>query len=201
MNASANQFGISGSASPSLWSAADSLPLLRRKPASHRSNLPESSRPTACILRALILLFVLLALAPSPGPAKPPVVRVPFRSIESMILLEGKVNGDPVTFLLDTGSVGTIVSARMYRITSFPLRSVQRNADGHGINGESISVRLDLQLGNRRWAGQRVSIMNLDELSQILGIRHIDGLIGEDILREFRSIRIDYHTHVIELEE
>jgi predicted aspartyl protease len=118
-----------------------------------------------------------------------------------MILLEGKVNGDPVTFLLDTGSVGTIVSARMYRITPFPLRSVQRNADGHGINGESISVRLDLQLGNRRWAGQRVSIMNLDELSQILGIRHIDGLIGEDILREFRSIRIDYHTHVIELEE
>ena len=135
------------------------------------------------------------------GPAKPPVVRVPFRSVESMILVEGKVNGDPVTFLLDTGSVGTIVSTRMCRITCFSLHGVQRNADGHGINGESISVRLDLQLGNRQWAGQRVSIMNLDELSSILGVRHVDGLIGEDILRDFRSIRIDYHARVIELEE
>jgi hypothetical protein len=26
-------------------------------------------------------------------------------------------------------------------------------------------------------------------------------LIGEDILRDFRSIRIDYHARVIELEE
>jgi hypothetical protein len=152
-------------------------------------------------VRPLTALVVLLTLAPSPGPAKPPVVRVPFRSVESMILVEGKVNGDPVTFLLDTGSVGTIVSTRMCRITCFSLRGVQRNADGHGINGESISVRLDLQLGNRQWAGQRVSIMNLDELSSILGVRHVDGLIGEDILRDFRSIRIDYHARVIELEE
>jgi len=48
---------------------------------------------------------------------------------------------------------------------------------------------------------QRVAVMNLDELSDILGVRHIDGLIGEDILRDFRSIRIDYHARVIELEE
>jgi hypothetical protein len=151
--------------------------------------------------RVLAALFFLLALAPSPDLAKPPVIRVPFRSAASMILVEGKVNGDPVTFLLDTGSVGTIVSTRTYRITCFPLRNVQRNAEGLGIKGESISVWLDLQLGNHRWTAQRVSIMNLDELSQILGVHRIDGLIGEDILREFRSIRIDYHAHVIELEE
>jgi hypothetical protein len=151
-----------------------------------------------CPLTALV---VLLALAPAPGPAKPAAHRVPFRSVGSMILVEGKVNGDPVTFLLDTGSVGTIVSTRTCRIRCFSLHGVQRNAEGHGINGESISVRLDLQLGNRQWTAQRVSIMNLDELSSILGVRHVDGLIGEDILRDFRSIRIDYHARVIELEE
>jgi hypothetical protein len=153
------------------------------------------------ILGALLLLFVPLALAPAPGSAHPPVIRVPFRSVDSMILVEGKVNGDPVTLLLDTGSVGTIVSARRYRVMSFPLHTIQRNAQGPGVNGESVSVRLDLELGNHRWARQRVSIMNLDELSNILGIQHLDGLLGQDILREFRSIRIDYHAHVIEFEE
>jgi len=118
-----------------------------------------------------------------------------------MILVDGKVNGDAVTFLLDTGSLGTIVSARRYRRMYFPLHNIQRNTQGAGINGESVSVRLDLQLGNHRWVGQRVSIMNLDELSSIIGVPHLDGLIGQDILREFRSIRIDYHAHVIELEE
>ena len=49
------------------------------------------------------------------------------------------------------------------------------------------------------WAGQRVAIMNLDGLSQVLGI-HFDGLLGQDVLREFHSVRIDYRAHVIELE-
>jgi hypothetical protein len=153
------------------------------------------------VRRVASALLFLLAMAPAPDPAQPPPVRVPFRSVESMILVEGKVNGDSATFLLDTGSVGTIVSTRIYGNTPLPLRSVRRNMEGHGINGDSISVRLDLQLGNRRWVGQRVAVMNLDGLSQILGVRHIDGLIGEDILREFHSIHIDYRTHIIEFEE
>jgi hypothetical protein len=152
-------------------------------------------------LCAVLVLFVVLALAPAPGPAQPSVCKIPFRTAQSMILVEGKVNGDPVTFLLDTGSLGTIVSSRTYRLKLFPLHAVHHRSQGPGIEGESISVRLDLQLGNHRWAGQRVSIMNLEELSGILGIQHLDGLLGEDILREFRSVRIDYKSHVIELEE
>jgi hypothetical protein len=167
-----------------------------------RPSLPPAYfSPVAALLRALLLIFFPLALAPSPGPAHPAVIRVAFRSVDSMILVDGKVNGDTVTFLLDTGSLGTIVSARKYRDIYFPLHSIQRNSQGPGINGESVSVRLDLQLGSHRWVGQRVAIMNLDELSRIIGVQHLDGLLGEDVLREFRSIRIDYHAHVIELEE
>jgi Aspartyl protease len=165
-------------------------------------------RPLVCppqwlapVLTAGLVLLVVLGLAPASGPAQPRVYRVPFRSAQSMILIEGKVNGDPVTFLLDTGSLSTIVSTRMYRFKRFPLPTVHRSSHGPGIEGESISVRLDLQLGSHRWVGQRVSIMNLDELSGIVGIPHLDGLLGEDILREFRSVRIDYKSHVIELEE
>ena len=38
-----------------------------------------------------------------------------------------------------------------------------------------------------------------DELAQHFGI-HFDGLLGQDILNQFRSVRIDYKTHTIDLE-
>jgi hypothetical protein len=159
-----------------------------------------ASSPRA--IRALrYLALALFLLTPWPNRARPAVIRVPFRSVESMILIEGKVNSHHVVFLMDTGSNHTIVDAKTYREFDFPLRNVQRNPYGAGINGESISVRLDLQLADRMWVGQTVSVMNLDGLAKLLGIRQVDGLIGEDILRQFRSVRIDYNSHVVELEE
>ena len=117
-----------------------------------------------------------------------------------MILVEGKVDGTESTFLLDTGAMGTIVSTRIYR-SHYPLRQIHRNGAGPGLSGESISVRMNLEFGSHRCYAQRVAVMNLDELSRIIGIKRIDGLLGEDVLREFRSVRIDYKAHVIELEE
>jgi len=42
--------------------------------------------------------------------------------------------------------------------------------------------------------------MNLDGLSQVFGIQ-FDGLLGQDVLSEFHSVRIDFHAHIIEFEE
>jgi Aspartyl protease len=118
-----------------------------------------------------------------------------------MILVQGKVDGKQVTFLLDTGSLGTIVSFKLYRNLNYPLQGIHRNWQGAGVSGESVQGCLDLEFGGHRWFSQRVSVMNLDELSDILGIEHVDGLLGEDILRQFRYVRIDYHAHIVELEE
>lgn len=145
-------------------------------------------------------LLIFLLLVPPSGPAHPAVVRIPFRGAQSLILVEGKADGSSLTFLLDTGSIGTIVSTRVYR-SHYPLNRIHRALGGPGVTGDSISVRMDLQLGEHRWHGHRVSVMNLDELSNILGIKHIDGLLGQDVLREFRSVRIDYRTHMIEFQE
>jgi hypothetical protein len=49
-------------------------------------------------------------------------------------------------------------------------------------------------------AAQRVSVMNLDELNETLRL-HFDGLIGQDVLQQFRYVRIDYRARVIELRE
>jgi aspartyl protease len=156
-----------------------------------------AQRP-ARVRQALVLLALLFV--PAPNRARSGVVRVPFRTVQSMILVQGSVNGRPVTFLLDTGADRTIVSTKKYGDLQFQLRSVQRSLNSPGMTGESVRLPVDLTLANRLWVGQRVSVMNLEDLQHILGMT-FDGLLGEDILREFRSVRIDYHSHVIELEE
>jgi hypothetical protein len=117
-----------------------------------------------------------------------------------MILVEGRVNDSAAVFLLDTGATRTIVSARTYGDLPFRLRGAQRNSQGAGIAGESVALTVNLELANHMWAGQGVAVMNLDGLDQLLGVR-FDGLLGQDILSEFHTVRIDYQAHIVELEE
>jgi hypothetical protein len=162
-----------------------------------RHAVPRSS-PSGRRLRYLLLALFLLT--PLPNRARPDVLRLPFRSAHSMIVVQARVNGSQIALLLDTGATRTIVSSRVYGNVPFQLRSIERTSHSAGIVGDSVILPVNLELANHAWAGQRVAIMNLDGLSQIFGIQ-FDGLLGQDILREFHSVRIDYRNHTIELEE
>jgi hypothetical protein len=116
-----------------------------------------------------------------------------------MILVQAKVNNTPVWLLLDTGATRTVIGAKAYGDTPVALRTAQRNSQGPGILGDSVSLPVNFELSGHIWVGQRVAVMNLDRLSQLLGIQ-FDGLLGQDILREFHTVHIDYHAHTIDLE-
>ena len=155
----------------------------------------QSRRPLS---RALALL--LLVLMPLPNPAHSATVRIPFRTVQSLIVVEGRVNGNPATFLLDTGANRTIISAKIYGNVRFELQRMPRRQGGPGLVGYSLRRLADLGLGQNMWTAQQVSVMDLDELKQMLHME-FDALLGQDFLRQFRSVRIDYHAHVIELQE
>jgi len=74
-----------------------------------------------------MLLVLLLLLAPMPRRANSRTLHVPFRTEQSMILIEGKIDEKRVTFLLDTGSVNTIVNIRSFRSDQLMPRRAQRN--------------------------------------------------------------------------
>ncbi len=150
------------------------------------------------LARALTLLMLLLM--PLPNPAHSGIVRIHFRTVQSLIVFEGKVNGNPATFLLDTGANRTIISAKIYSNARFDLQRMPPRHGGAGFNGYSLRRSADVELADKLWTAQQVSVMDLDELKQMLHM-DFDGLLGQDFLRQFRSVRIDYRAHVIELQE
>lgn len=66
--------------------------------------------------------------------------------------------------------------------------------------GNALRLRVDLEIAHQFMFSQSVSVMNLEELSKRFRIQ-FDGLLGQGILNRFRSVRIDYQHHVIELEQ
>jgi hypothetical protein len=147
------------------------------------------------ILRGLLLLGLLLT--PLRTPAPPRMVAVPFRSVDSFILVDAKIDGVPVRLLVDTGANKTILNAKSFcRVEMQVSKPVNRGA---GIVGNALRLRVDLEIAHQFMFSQPVSVMNLEELSKRFGIQ-FDGLLGQDILNQFRSVRIDYKNHVIELE-
>jgi hypothetical protein len=148
-----------------------------------------------CVFRGLMSLLFLLT--PQQGLAQPRVVTVPFRSVDSFILVDAKIDGTPVRLLVDTGANKTILNARSFgRVEMHVSKPVNRGA---GIVGNVLRLRVDLELAHGFMFSQRVSVMDLEELSRRFGIQ-FDGLLGQDILNQFHSVRIDYRNHVIELE-
>ena len=143
------------------------------------------------------MMLVFLVLAPLPAVAQRRIVTVPFRSVDSFILVDAKIDGTPVRLLVDTGANKTILNAKSFCKTEMNVtRPVNRGA---GIVGNALRLRVNLEIAHEFMFSRQVSIMNLEELSRRFGIQ-FDGLLGQDILNQFRSVRIDYKRCVIELE-
>ncbi len=147
-----------------------------------------------------MLVLTLLCFIPSVNIARPEIVSVPFRTAESMILVEARVNDNRVMLVLDTGANNTIVSPRAYGYLQFRLRGIHNNDTGPGLRGDAVRLRANVALSNRVWVSQPVYVMNVDELTRRFGAP-VDGLLGQDLLREFHAVRINYKAHVIELEQ
>jgi hypothetical protein len=85
------------------------------------------------------------------------------------------VNDKPAAFLLDTGADLSIISPQ----------------------AAGVSSKLDAL---KPWIDRTVLVMDLSEASKGLGTR-IDGYRGQDILREFSAVRIDYKVGLVEFEK
>ena len=98
-----------------------------------------------------------------------------------MILLDAEVNGKAVTLVLDTGAVQTQVDWKV----------VMRSED-------FAVLYVELRIHDYRKSDYRILAT---DLRLILKGIPADGILGEDWLRSFRAVRIDYKANVIEFEK
>ena len=137
-------------------------------------------------LAALLLLFTRVVSAQE----QPHGVRVPFHSANALILLDVKVNEKPAVMLFDTGAQTTVLSPRFVKARdSRAFTTVVQGVRAHA----SLMLSSDLV-----YSGD-FHVADFAEISKQAGTQ-IDGLLGQNILRDFSAIRIDYRNQVVELE-
>jgi hypothetical protein len=111
------------------------------------------------------------------------------------ILIRARVNGQPVTLLVDTGSSHTILSSDFLRLSPLLLKPAHPPLKGSGLVGNARWFEATMEVGGVSWAKREVLVMDsIRDLSNSLNQR-IDGILGQDILKEFRSVLIDFKQH------
>ena len=143
------------------------------------------------------LLVVPLTVALSAG-AAPIELSFQLDARHSSILIPAEVNGKPVTLILDTGATQTILDAKLLGLTNLDLKMSRFQDSGPGLRGEAVWAEARLELGGHTWRDQRVVAMNLDQLALRYG-RPIHGILGQDILRTFDRVTIDFRKRTLTL--
>lgn len=116
-------------------------------------------------------------------------LRIPFRTDNNMILVDVTVNGAKAVLMLDTGSTRTALNPEFVGVgKSDAVRAIHQ--------GVHLHRTVNLQIAKHYWVNWQVLVVDIADRS----LTRVDGLLGEDWLRTFSTVRIDYANHVIELE-
>jgi hypothetical protein len=108
------------------------------------------------------------------------------------ILIRAQVNRQPATLVVDTGSSHTILSSDVLRVRPLALEHPGTPAKGSGYVGSAGWATATIEIGTMTWPDRRVLVMDdFRDLSNSMKQR-VDGIIGEDVLREFDSVVLDF---------
>lgn len=121
-------------------------------------------------------------------------VAVPFHSQENLLFIQVFIEGRAANLILDTGAEATLLSPEIvgmsntvgvgrFRSNLQMVKTISRNT--------SISL---IKYG--REFSLPVVVVSLNDFSKKLGYR-CDGILGQDFLRNFRALTIDYKSHTI----
>lgn len=126
---------------------------------------------------------------------------VPFEISNNLVIVQASVNGaKPLSFILDTGASGTVISESAAKDLGLKLEG-QANASAQGgeiemafVKQASLRLSKDVELPNLTLATIR-----LNGLEAGLG-RKVDGILGYEVFKRF-VVEIDYASRVVKFYE
>jgi hypothetical protein len=118
---------------------------------------------------------------------------LPFHAERSFIMVPARINGQEGTFLLDTGAQRTIITPQLSGLSPVELAtSAQVKIDSPTLAGSRTVPVVSVRFG----IGNAV----LTTRVIVTSIREYDGIIGNDVLGQFKKITIDHKHHTLTLE-
>jgi len=149
---------------------------------------------TRGIFVLLVMSATTVGLAQDPPKAVDSRSGIPFEINPDFgsILIKAQVNGQPATLIVDTGSSQTILNSELLQIRPLGLPRADAPSKGSGYVGSASWAKAQLEIGRFKWEDRRVLVMDdFQEMSNSLK-QKVDGIIGEDLLREFDVVVIDF---------
>jgi hypothetical protein len=153
-----------------------------------------------CRCWAALILLVLLRLPASPqiGVAStltsataegiPIELTHPF----GLVLVRVEVNGGPATLVVDTGSSNTILSTQLVQVQGLASGAGASLSKGSGWVGRAAWIKATVKVGDAVWRDHKFLAMDdLPDISNAVGQR-VDGILGEDVLKDFAVVEIDF---------
>ena len=121
---------------------------------------------------------------------------IQFDRVFGAILLCIEVDGKPAQVILDTVSNVTILSPDMIPPVQTDPSGAVTPLKGSGYVSTGQWGEANLHLGDRYWISRHILVDEMESISQAHKQR-IDGILGRDILKEFRFVIIDYEKKVV----
>jgi hypothetical protein len=141
-----------------------------------------------------------VATASIPRPLSAETYTLPFKTAQSLIVIEVVINRLPARLIFDTGSTRTILSTGILGMNPAEGET-QKQHFPYGIEADQpIESRVDFLLDRLELAATLVLAADLAEVSQRLQIR-CDGILGQDVLSLFNCVQIDFRKNVLRLEK
>jgi hypothetical protein len=107
------------------------------------------------------------------------------------ILVDASVNGQPVVMILDTGASHSMFDASVFGLSEVQLQAARMKGRGLGLDADVVWRSADFEIGDEAWKQHPIEVADLHLLSKIYG-RKIGGIVGQDVLRSFVSVQINY---------
>jgi hypothetical protein len=113
--------------------------------------------------------------------------------------LEDVAQVEPWTTSFNTGTTTLEPIVELVRTGLPKLARSDFSSDRPGLRAPDLYTEATLALGGRTWKNRSVAAMSMAEVSEAFG-RRIDGLLGQDLLREFGRVTIDFRARTLRLE-
>jgi hypothetical protein len=133
-----------------------------------------------------VILFLMAMEVRADERAVPIVVHNRF----GVVLVAGNINGTPAWFIVDTGATVTMVDAELLQ-TPFEKNSSRFRGDAPGIEVHGKLTGIDLSIGTLQEMRRDVASVDFTEIRRVYG-KSIRGVLGQDYLRNFGRVSIDY---------